>query len=417
MKRGSILIGWLFLSIWTAGVSAESELPFWEPGYSWAIETLLDVNMKDPDSTDQIDMIIEDDAPDYICQSIDMRRLTRGEMREYEVYRLGYSGTVTGTGTADVDIFDTEIPLELRNGNQTGEMWVDTTTLGTVYNSRFITGDLWAYYLFTWRQVGRLEISFTEEYQPARDCIRFPVEVGNQWQDSVSLFVYGRYFVTYDVGSGEETQEHVFDDIVQFDMSYHVTATETYKTWPVYRIEGTDPGWEGSLLARYAPDARNYAFFSMTDLEMPEHGLLIRELRMDLHDFDLTPFPTPTPSPTPDPSQSGTTLHLNAGVFLKGDTFRLSRTLVNAGGSIVVDEYIILDVYGSYWFWPEWGTAASCRQRTLGSMSIYPDEVVLTFVWPDVEGSAENLRFWSAMLDHATQELFGTYDMVAWGYR
>ncbi|MBN1878580.1 hypothetical protein JW823_00540 [bacterium] len=415
-KYSGLIVCMLTLGLTPNGI-AQLDLPEWEPGFNWAILTYLDVNMKDPESTDQIDMIIEDDAPDYQCRSMETRQLTRGEMKEYNVYRLVYAGMVSGEGIADVDLFDMEIPIELRNGTQTGEMWVDTETLGTVYNSRFITADLWADYLFSWRQVGTIEIAFTEEYEPARDCIRFPVEVGNQWSEAMTLFFYGRYYITYDIGSGPQTMEDTFDDFVLFNIDFDVMTMESYKTWNVIRIEGSGAEWDGSLLARYADIARNYAFFSMTDLEMPDQGLLLRELRMDLMDFDLTAFPTPTPSPTPDPAQSGTTLHLNSDSFSRGDTFRLSRTLVNAGSSINVDEFILLDVYGAFWFWPEWTESITWRQRVLDTGSIYPDEVVLTFVWPDVDGSAEDLRFWAALLDHDSRELFGVYDVVTWAYR
>lgn len=397
-----------------SGIDAvETERPEWLPGYWWSIQTRLDITAKDSEGGNQMDMQFSDGAPDYTCRLIETRRLTRGSQQTYDVYNLNFSGTLSGEGTVQLEGFGAGIPVQLRNGTHTGETWVDIATLGTVHTTRQITGDLWMYYLFSWRQVGNLLIDLSEEYEPPRDALNFPIAVGNQWLDDMTLFYYGSYEVTYDLGFGAETIADGFDDAMMFNLMFDVLAIETYKNWDTYRVEGLDPAWSGQLLALYAECAKNYASFSMMDIDMPDQQFTVRELTMDLMAYDVDILPTPTPNP----SHSGITLHLNAELFENWDLFRLSRTLVNAGPVTAVDEYIILDVYETYWFWPDWTVSPSYRTRTLAAMTVYPDEVLLTFVWPDTDGSAENLRFWGALLDQATQNLFGSYDVITWGYR
>ena len=410
-----LMMGLLICTIPHAG--AATELPVWEPGFWWSLQTHLDFHVEDPDTGDRADMVIDDDAPRYTCESIETRTLTRGQMMTYDVYRLRFSGLLSGSGTADVDLTDIEIPLELRNGTIIGETWIDVDTLGTVYTNRFITAELYAYIFFTWQKVGDAEIAITEEYEPVRDTVHFPVDTGNTWTDTMTLFTYGRYAVEYDMGSGPQQEEGTFDDSITLTVDFNVSGTETYKTWECYLIDGVSQGNPGDFLARYAPVVRNNAYLSMMNISLPEQGLLLREMTQELMDYDLTPAPTPTPSPTPDPGVTGVTLHLNNDMFEERDLFHLSRTVVNSGPETVVDEYVLLDVFGQYWFWPGWSAAGDYQRRTLAGGTVYAPATLLAFEWPQVSGEVNGLRFWAALLETSTQDLFGEYDMIEWGYR
>lgn len=417
MKRTGIGLLTAIVFIITGIAGAADNLPAWQPGYWWSIQTHMDIHVEDPDTGDWADMVIDDNAPQYTCESIETRTLSRGGMLTYDVYRMPFQGTLSGTGVADVNLTDVEIPLELRDGTVSGEVWIDVDTLGTVFSTRFITADLYAYILFSWQKVGEAEVAITEEYEPVRDTVHFPVAVGNTWSEVVTLYTYGRYLIEYDVGSGPEREEGTFDDAVTLDGDFSVVDTEMYNAWECYRIEGVAQAVEGEFLARYAPDVQNTVYQSMMNVTVPEQGLLLRELTQEVTAYELTPDPTPTPSPTPDPSSSGVSLHLNQDVFEIRDIFHLSRTVVNGGPGVAVDEYIILDVYGQYWFWPSWSESGDFQPRFLAADTVYAAETVLTFEWPPVNGAATGLRFWAALLEKNTQRLFGEYDMVEWAYQ
>lgn len=108
-------------------------------------------------------------------------------------------------------------------------------------------------------------------------------------------------------------------------------------------------------------------------------------------------------------------LMLNDTMFTPGEPFALSHQTGNFTPSdITVDEYIILDVLGMYWFWPSWSEAPDFLTHTVpaGTDAI---EDILSFTWPSGAGSFEPIYFWGGILHAGTVELI-QYDYVEWGY-
>lgn len=101
--------------------------------------------------------------------------------------------------------------------------------------------------------------------------------------------------------------------------------------------------------------------------------------------------------------------------LMPGDTFTLNHTFANPlVSTISAHEYIILDVYQNYWFWPSWSQSIEYQPRTIGG-DFCDIQTILTFAWPDITDSASGLRFWSAMMDEPTQTLLD-YDVIEWAY-
>jgi len=99
------------------------------------------------------------------------------------------------------------------------------------------------------------------------------------------------------------------------------------------------------------------------------------------------------------PQTSGCDLLLNQHVFRQGDLFDLCASLSNAGsGPVAVGEYIVLDVQGSYWFWPQWTTEFDGRERYLPPRR-FLDEQILRFEWPSNAGAAVDIRLWLGILE------------------
>ncbi len=115
--------------------------------------------------------------------------------------------------------------------------------------------------------------------------------------------------------------------------------------------------------------------------------------------------------------RTGVVLSLSASDFVAGMPFDLDAIMIN-GTSVPqqnIDLFVILDVYGSYFFYPAftpdvaWQDIQSLAQG-MTTVSI------LTFDWPAGNfGSAQNLLFWGAMLD-ASSSLLGEYDVISFGY-
>ncbi len=132
-----------------------------------------------------------------------------------------------------------------------------------------------------------------------------------------------------------------------------------------------------------------------------------------------TPADSPTPlssaTPTSPPEEITYDLILNADRFGPGDAFSLTRSAVNSGSSRPVFEIIVLDVYGSYYFWPEWTPELQGIESVLlhGVSTI----VVLQFTWPSGDvGHASNLWFWGGCVDPATGTLVTGISGADFGY-
>lgn len=125
-------------------------------------------------------------------------------------------------------------------------------------------------------------------------------------------------------------------------------------------------------------------------------------------------FTATVPTPTPTPSAVTYDIDLIDTVLAEGDIFELRRACYNPFESIMVDEYILLDIYEQFWFWPSWSETVDYNTWELPEGIEY-DEVLLTFPWPMVDGTVEGLKFWGAFLSSGTTDLI-VYDMVEWGY-
>lgn len=113
-------------------------------------------------------------------------------------------------------------------------------------------------------------------------------------------------------------------------------------------------------------------------------------------------------------SQVATDIVLNQSLFDTGDNFRLAIRHSNSGSSVLVDKYILLDVYGMYWWWPSWSEAIDSSSDSISSG--FTEDVIFEFPWPADTGSATDLRFWAALLEPGTSNLVGPWDYVTFGY-
>lgn len=116
--------------------------------------------------------------------------------------------------------------------------------------------------------------------------------------------------------------------------------------------------------------------------------------------------PTPTPYSPPDPQID---ISLNQTTYHAGDLFRLSLTINNSQRYLAVDQFVILDVWGIYYFSPQWTTDLDWVTRMLDPTSPVHD-TILEFVWPSGAGSAHGLRFWAALCQTGNLTLLGEID-------
>ncbi|HPQ39477.1 MAG TPA: hypothetical protein PLV45_03815 [bacterium] len=98
-----------------------------------------------------------------------------------------------------------------------------------------------------------------------------------------------------------------------------------------------------------------------------------------------------------------------------GDWFFLSRTCEYFGAEeVILDEYIIFDVYGSFWFWPSWTQIPDRVSQDL-KPGDFNTETILDFQWPANAGSGSGLAFWGGLLNPETMLLLAL-DRVEFSY-
>ena len=126
--------------------------------------------------------------------------------------------------------------------------------------------------------------------------------------------------------------------------------------------------------------------------------------------------PTATPGPAPDMTMD---LTLADAELTEGDDFFLHLSVTNNEmNPHTIDVYIVLDVLGSYWFWPSWEDPAQGldhKTMTVGSLDLY-QEAILDFTWPGGTGALGGLQFIGCMFTQGTWALVGDVSVIPWRY-
>jgi len=107
-------------------------------------------------------------------------------------------------------------------------------------------------------------------------------------------------------------------------------------------------------------------------------------------------------------------LLLNGEMFTAGDTFDLTTHVWNPSIEYPVDEYLMLEVYGSYWFYPSWSQDLDVQRRLLDPGDNY--QTIMRFTWPEVNGSASGLHFFYVLAKPGTFEIVSNLAVVTFGY-
>ncbi|MBN1552862.1 hypothetical protein JW979_15415 [bacterium] len=119
-----------------------------------------------------------------------------------------------------------------------------------------------------------------------------------------------------------------------------------------------------------------------------------------------TATPTPVHTPSTDPIVS---IYTNKVFYTGGDDFILTLDIENPGAGRSVDLYIVLQVVDLFFFYPSWSSDVDSQRRYLSS-SYASSETIFSFIWPDNAGRIDNVTFWAALLDPATNTLISNYD-------
>ncbi|MBN1879649.1 right-handed parallel beta-helix repeat-containing protein [bacterium] len=130
---------------------------------------------------------------------------------------------------------------------------------------------------------------------------------------------------------------------------------------------------------------------------------------------DPTNTPLP-PTPTPECETLGCTVMMPTDNFHPGDPCFCDVTICNPGAETYPDVpvFVILDVYGSYFFAPSF-SEFDFYLRTIvpGAETI---AVLPSFTWPEGAGSASGMMWYAAMTNAEVTDLFGSFGSFQFGW-
>lgn len=108
-------------------------------------------------------------------------------------------------------------------------------------------------------------------------------------------------------------------------------------------------------------------------------------------------------------------MHLSQSLFETDDLFSLTFDTHNYRATPrSMTDWVVLDVYNTYYFWPSWDVNVDHRDRSLSAFE-HSSDTILEFNWPAVEGHATGIRFWGAAMSADLTDVFD-YTMIEWGW-
>lgn len=84
-------------------------------------------------------------------------------------------------------------------------------------------------------------------------------------------------------------------------------------------------------------------------------------------------------------------------------------------GEVDLQKFIILDVYGSYYFYPRWTTELDYLPLTVTD-GYEHSGTIFDFTWPEFDGTAHGIVFWAGIFNPETGSI-GGYSALGFGYK
>jgi len=456
-----ILIFGLLFFTWPA---VAHDLPTWVTNQWWEYTSTINLDFNGQIEA-EIDITL--DRVFYNVVGTANRTLQHGSQSTYNVYIVEYTGLVYGEGQIH---FDGPIPVTLdvilTDTLVTGEVLVETSTLNMMSRSLMFDSDFLADLGSQWEDIGDIFLDYTEEYDAPRNFYSFPLNAGNQWYDMHVIHWFGHYRLYEDLFSSPIEDDLDFYNSAAWFLDSQAVGEETVNgldTVKVHyfqggRVEDVWYSWEAGWNARsdLKGTSDSGVFFIKNWIsDVVEFGLehaTPRPTRTPMPStmtptpappteppptptgtlptpsptytlppwFPQTPTPTigpPTPTPPPPGDRISIRIQTNQLEYGAGDYFLLTTTITNPLDITFVTEYILLDIYFEFWFWPEWTQEINGEFRILDEETQYADQFILDFVWPTFQGELEAIRFLAFLTEPETFDIVGDYGSCTFDYR
>ncbi len=110
-------------------------------------------------------------------------------------------------------------------------------------------------------------------------------------------------------------------------------------------------------------------------------------------------------------------LEMPTTYFREGDPCRLTAQITNHSNQDLeqIPLFVILDVYGEYWFWPTWTQTGEYQLIDI-PMGLQEHTIIEPFTWPPNTGSAIHVIFWGALTKTDFSDVLGTFGFWEFGW-
>jgi hypothetical protein len=292
--------------------------------------------------------------------------------------RLG-NGADAAKGSGTIDVMENGLGLTRIDLHFTGNLYADVGT-----------GDF--------IQIGTADLTVTFTFDPMMEDWQWPLAAGNSWSYQMTVTATGLFLVTIQGVPLEQDFTESSTFTVQMNMSSDTQANGT-----------ASPG--GTLFHTYDPTCLWYGTKQMQGFQIGQ-TITLTEILWNFVGCDVTVPPTPTPMP----GGIDVTLDLADDWLQPGDQFLLTFTAFNPGASANLDIYCVLEVFGSFYFWPGWTQSLDSANWTLATGE-EKTETILDFTWPNVSGPVNGLKFYGLAANAGTFDVVSNIEIVEWGYQ
>ncbi len=383
-----------------------------------------------------------------------MRTQEKGNMESYYVYVVEYEGDINASGHVTItDPFNFDTDIRMRNGTQSGYYWVEKSTLRIVKRYTSITGQLEANLFGEWTVLGTMTMTTVMEYHPPMYEVKFPPEMGQQWQQNMKIYLFGSFIGDFEIYGYPYQVNEEFDMNKNFSFNSSVNKIELINGCSSYKVVHNDSPSQSKEIFWYCLESLWFSRLKMNNfLFSNSNGDYINTVNWtaNLIDYEVTypvtptptftptsantktPTPTPTFSPTPPhnhtpvPSPSITPtppefileleLEIPQNYFCENDTFYLKAYVTNYRQSIIrAAQWLVLDVYGEYWCLVGENEIESCYRLKNFPPGLYEEMLISPFTWPHVESSLNNIKIHCALTDPAIINIYD-YKFVQFSY-
>ncbi len=99
-----------------------------------------------------------------------------------------------------------------------------------------------------------------------------------------------------------------------------------------------------------------------------------------------------------------------------GQWFTLERVITEIPAEPVrVNEFIVLDIQGMFWFWPSWTSDFDYLAGVLDSET-EEWKLIMEFIWPEGFGAMDGLKFYGALMNEDMTALIGELAFIEWSF-